>query len=164
MAAYCRSKVAGDVVFGQRAYGVEFFPLTKFGDSRLSRSCVIRPIFYKIANYCRPEVAGDVISGQRAFGVEVIPLTKFGDPSSNRLAGMHRCDRRQTTDRAMTIAHPMHSLQLWHRWAKNHSVFVYRCNIGGWNSHEVSRRFSSVFLMIENIIDDDGIRKLQQTF
>ena len=63
------------------------------------------------ADYCRPEVAIDVISGQKAYGVEFVPLTKFGDPSSNRLAGMHRCDRqtdRQTTDRAMTIAHPMH--------------------------------------------------------
>ena len=54
-------------------------------------------VFYKMADYCRPEVAGDVISGQKASGVEVVPLTKFGDPSSNRLAGMHMCDRQ--TDR-----------------------------------------------------------------
>ena len=32
MAAYCRPEVAGDVIFGQRAFGVEFVPLTKFGD------------------------------------------------------------------------------------------------------------------------------------
>ena len=58
-------------------------------------------VFYKMADYCRPEVDGEVISGQRACGVEVDPLTKFGDPNSNRLAGMHRCDR-QIYDRRQT--------------------------------------------------------------
>ena len=84
LAVYCRPEVAGDVISGQRASGVEVVPLTKFGDSTSSRSCAIRPScflqFYKMAAYCRPEVAGDVISGQRASGVEVVQLTKFGDP------------------------------------------------------------------------------------
>ena len=46
---------------------------------------------------CRAEEPGDVISGQRVQGVEFFPLAKFGDPSSNRLAGMLRCDRRRQT-------------------------------------------------------------------
>ena len=100
MTDYCRPEVAGDVISGQRAYGVELFPLTKFSDSRLSRFCVIRPscFFYKMANYFRSAVAGDVISGQRAFGVEFAPLTKFGDPSSDRLPGIPSVtDNRQQT-------------------------------------------------------------------
>ena len=32
MADYCRPEVAGDVIYGQRASGVEIVPLTKFGD------------------------------------------------------------------------------------------------------------------------------------
>ena len=32
MAAYCRPEVAGGVISGQRAFGVEVVPLTKFGD------------------------------------------------------------------------------------------------------------------------------------
>ena len=91
IAGYCRPEVAGDVISGLRAFGVEVVPLTKFGDSTSSRSCIIRPsCFLQMATYCRTEVAGDVISGQRAFGVEVVPLTKFGDPSSNRLATIHK--------------------------------------------------------------------------
>ena len=43
MADYCRPEVAGDVIVDQRAFGVEVVPLTKFGDSTSSRSCVIGP-------------------------------------------------------------------------------------------------------------------------
>ena len=101
MAAYCRPDVAGDVISGQRAFGVEVVPLTKFGDSKLSRFCVIRQscFFYKMAAYCRPEVAGNVISGQRAFNVEVVPLTKFGDPCSNRLVTIQNAADGQTDGR-----------------------------------------------------------------
>ena len=42
MAAYCRLEVAGDVIFGQRASVVEVVPLTKFGDSTLSRLVTIQ--------------------------------------------------------------------------------------------------------------------------
>ena len=68
-----------------------------------------------LADYCRPEVAGDVISDQRASEIEDVQLTKFGDPSSNRLPEIPSVtDNRQQTDRATTIAHPMHySLQLF---------------------------------------------------
>ena len=37
MADYCRPEVAGDVISGQRAYGVEIVPLAKFVDPSLNR-------------------------------------------------------------------------------------------------------------------------------
>ena len=42
MAAYCRPEVAGDVISGQRAYGVEVVTLTKFGDPSSNRLVTIQ--------------------------------------------------------------------------------------------------------------------------
>ena len=42
MASYCRPKVAGDLISGQRAFGVEVVPLTKFGDPSSNRLATIQ--------------------------------------------------------------------------------------------------------------------------
>ena len=42
MAAYCRQKVAGDVISDHRAFGVEVVPLTKFGDPSSNRLATIQ--------------------------------------------------------------------------------------------------------------------------
>ena len=42
MADYCRPEVAGDVISGQRAFGVEVVPLTKFGDPNSNRLATIQ--------------------------------------------------------------------------------------------------------------------------
>ena len=42
MAAYCRPEVAVDAISGQRAYGVEVIPLTKFGDPSSNRLATIQ--------------------------------------------------------------------------------------------------------------------------
>ena len=42
VADYCRPEVAGDVISGQRAFGVEFVPQTKFGDSSSNRLAKIQ--------------------------------------------------------------------------------------------------------------------------
>ena len=41
MADNCRPEVAGDVISGQRAFGVEVVPLTKFGDPGSNRLATI---------------------------------------------------------------------------------------------------------------------------
>ena len=41
MAAYCRPEVAGDVISGQSAFGVEVVALTKFGDPSSNRLTTI---------------------------------------------------------------------------------------------------------------------------
>ena len=42
MAAYCRPEVAGDVISGQIAFGVEVVPLTKLGDPSSNRLVTIQ--------------------------------------------------------------------------------------------------------------------------
>ena len=42
MAAYCRPEVAGDIMSGQKAFGVEVVPLTKFGDPSSNRLATIQ--------------------------------------------------------------------------------------------------------------------------
>ena len=42
MATYCRPKVAGDVISGQGASGVEVVPLTNFGDPSSNRLATIQ--------------------------------------------------------------------------------------------------------------------------
>ena len=42
MAAYCRPEVAGGVISGLRAFGVEVVPLTKFGDTSSNRLVTIQ--------------------------------------------------------------------------------------------------------------------------
>ena len=42
MADYCRPEVAGDVISGQRASGVEVVPLTKFGDRSSNQLATIQ--------------------------------------------------------------------------------------------------------------------------
>ena len=44
MADYCRPEVASDVISGQRAFGVEVVPLTKFGDPSSKRLPTIQNV------------------------------------------------------------------------------------------------------------------------
>ena len=57
MMAYCQPEAGGDDIFGQRAFRVEFVPLTKFADSGSNRLVTIQNAADGHARNRRPSYA-----------------------------------------------------------------------------------------------------------